>query len=102
MAVHASPRASKTAVQGLHGAALKIRLNAPPVDGKANQALLEFLAKALHVPVRSLCLVSGETSRHKRVLARGLTVDQVRARFPEAQDLFTVAGTPAASGRSAS
>lgn len=77
--VHACPRASKTAVQGLHGAALKIRLNAPPVDGKANQTLLEFLAESLGVPIRSLCLVSGETSRQKRVLVKGLTVAQVRA-----------------------
>jgi uncharacterized protein (TIGR00251 family) len=79
--VHASPRASKTAAHGLHGDALKIRLNAPPVDGKANQALLEFLAGALEVPVRSLRLVSGETGRLKRVLAQGLTSAEARARL---------------------
>lgn len=81
IAVHACPRASKNAVQGLHGDAFKIRLRAPPVDGKANEALLEFLAETLDIPTRNLCLVSGETNRQKRVLARGLTVAQVQARL---------------------
>ncbi len=82
IAVHACPRASKTAIQGLHGDALKIRLRAPPVDGKANEALLEFLAETLGLPSRNLRLVSGETSRQKRILARGLTAAQVQARLP--------------------
>ena len=82
IAVHACPRASKNAVQGLHGDALKIRLRAPPVDGKANEALLEFLSDTLGVPVRALRLVSGETGRQKRVLAQGLTLAQAKARLP--------------------
>ena len=82
IAVHACPRASKNAVQGLHGDALKVRLRAPPVDGKANEALLEFLAETLGVPMRNLRLLSGETGRQKRVLAKGLTVVQVQAKLP--------------------
>ena len=81
IAVHACPRASKNAVQGLHGEALRVRLRAPPVDGKANEALLEFMAETLGIPARNLRLVSGETSRQKRVLARGLTVAQAQARL---------------------
>ena len=82
IAVHACPRASKNAVQGLHGDAIKIRLRAPPVDGKANEALLEFLAETLDIPARDLRLVSGDTGRQKRVLARGLTVAQIQAKLP--------------------
>ncbi len=81
ISIHASPRASKTAVQGLHGDSLKIRLNAPPVDGKANGILIEFLADTLGIPERQVTIVGGETSRQKRVLVRGLTVAQVQSRL---------------------
>ena len=75
--VHASPRASKTQVQGLHGDALKIRLQAPPVDGKANETLIEFLAKTLGIPQRQITLISGQTSRQKRLNLQGITANQV-------------------------
>ena len=65
LTVHIVPRASKTEIVGMHGDALKIRLAAPPVDGKANQALIAFLAAQYNVPVRSIAIVSGETSRRK-------------------------------------
>jgi uncharacterized protein (TIGR00251 family) len=61
------PRASKTAVAGRHGEALKVRLTAPPVDGAANKMCLKFLAKWLGVPKTSLIIVSGETSRNKTI-----------------------------------
>ena len=68
--VHLQPRASRNRVLGLHGKALKIALTAPPVEGAANIALLEFLAATLRIP-RSTCLLSaGEKSRDKRVLIR--------------------------------
>jgi len=82
IAIHACPCASKTAVQGMYGDAVKIRLRAPPVDGKANETLLEFLAETLDIPRRDLRLASGETGRQKRVLARGRTLAQVQARLP--------------------
>jgi len=65
--LHVQPGAKKTEVAGQYGEALKIRLAAPPVEGKANTALLKFLAKELGVPKSAVTLISGETSRHKRV-----------------------------------
>lgn len=65
LTVHAQPGAKKTEVAGEHGDALKIRLAAPPVDGKANACLVDFLAEALGCPKREVVLESGETSRRK-------------------------------------
>lgn len=61
------PRAARDEIVGYHGGRLKIRLTAPPVDGKANQHLIEFLADVFAVPKRDVVLLSGETSREKRV-----------------------------------
>lgn len=71
LTLHIQPGARKTEVAGLHGEALKIRLAAPPVDGKANAALLAFLAKVCGVSRSAVVLVSGETSRSKRVRIAG-------------------------------
>lgn len=71
LTLHIQPGARKTEIVGLHGEALKIRLAAPPVDGKANAALLGFLAKACGVSKSAVELVSGDTSRAKRVRLRG-------------------------------
>jgi uncharacterized protein (TIGR00251 family) len=65
--LHIQPGAKKTEVVGLHGEALKIRLAAPPVDGKANTCLMAFLADQLGVAKAAISLVSGDTSRAKRV-----------------------------------
>ena len=67
LTLHVQPGAKKTELAGTHGEALKIRLAAPPVDGKANTALLAFLAKALGLPKSAVSLKTGDTSRHKRV-----------------------------------
>ena len=77
--VHVQPRASRSEIVGLHGAALKVRLQAPPVDGAANGALVRLLAEALHVPERSVRVVAGATSRSKMVEVSGTTADAVRA-----------------------
>jgi uncharacterized protein (TIGR00251 family) len=82
LSIHATPRASKSQIQGLHGEALKIRLQAPPVDGKANDTLLEYLAKVLNVPRRQVILLSGQTSRQKRVSVKGITAAQAMLSFP--------------------
>ncbi|MEI6563611.1 MAG: DUF167 domain-containing protein [bacterium] len=79
--VHATPRASKSQIQGQHGDALKIRLQAPPVDGKANDALIEFLSETLGIPQRQITLLSGQTSRQKRVAIQGVTARQVSEAF---------------------
>lgn len=72
LVVHVVPRASKSELCGLQGDALKIRLQAPPVDGKANKALCAFIADALHVPARDVTLASGATGRHKTLLIPSL------------------------------
>jgi hypothetical protein len=69
--VHLQPRASKNEVCGVHGDALKIRLTAPPVDGAANKLCREFLAGLFDVPKSAVEIVSGETSRHKKVRITG-------------------------------
>jgi uncharacterized protein (TIGR00251 family) len=65
--VRLQPRASKNEIAGLHGHALRVRVTAPPVDGLANEALIDFLSLALEVPRRNVCIVSGFTSRTKVV-----------------------------------
>ncbi len=67
LAVHLQPKASKDEFAGLHGDRLKIRLTAPPVEGKANAHLMAFLAKAFGVPKNQVSLESGELNRQKRV-----------------------------------
>lgn len=71
--LHIQPGAKKTEVVGMHGEALKIRLAAPPVDGKANACLIAFLADRLGVARSAISLVSGDSSRAKRVHVSGLT-----------------------------
>jgi uncharacterized protein (TIGR00251 family) len=63
--VHVQPGAKRNEIVGLHGAALKIRIAAPPVNGKANAALLAFLAEVFDVPVKQVRLLHGESGRHK-------------------------------------
>lgn len=69
--VHVVPRASKTEVCGLQGDALKVRLQAPPVDGKANAALCAFVADAAGLPKRAVSVVAGEASHQKTLFAAG-------------------------------
>jgi uncharacterized protein len=77
--VHVQPRASRSEVVGTYGAALKVRLLAPPVDGAANDALVALLAEELEVPRRDVRIVHGSSSRAKVVEIDGTTVDAVRA-----------------------
>lgn len=79
LSVRVVPRASRNEIAGLLEDALKIRLNAPPVDGKANKALVEFLADTLGAPARGITLVSGETGRTKRLRIAGLTPERAAA-----------------------
>ena len=76
--VHVVPGARRTALDGIHGDRLKIRLAARPVDGEANAALREFIAASFGVPKRNVSLTSGTTSRTKtlRVLAPALRPDR--------------------------
>ena len=78
LALHVQPGAARTEVAGQHGDALKIRLAAPPVDGKANAELLRYLAAAFGVPLRQVMLVRGDASRQKlvRIVAPSLRPDR--------------------------
>jgi uncharacterized protein (TIGR00251 family) len=72
IAVQLAPNAKKTEVTGVHDGALKIRLQAPPVEGKANEALLRFLAERLQAPKSAVRLLHGQTSKRKLVEVTGL------------------------------
>lgn len=71
LTVHAQPGAKRSEVAGLHGDALKVRLAAPALEGKANEALLRFMAERFGVPLRNVELVRGAQSRHKMVRITG-------------------------------
>lgn len=77
LSLHIQPNAKKTELVGLHGEALKIRIQAPPVDDAANEALLKFIGARLGLTSANLILVKGHTSRQKRVLVRGKTLGEV-------------------------
>jgi uncharacterized protein (TIGR00251 family) len=77
--VRVQPRARRDEIRGLHGDELKIRLTAPPVAGKANQALQKFLAKHLDVPPSAVEILTGHTSRHKRVHVAGVSAKAIHA-----------------------
>lgn len=77
--LHIQPGARKTEVAGLHGDALKIRLAAPPVDGKANEALLRFVAETLKIQRTAVSLKSGQTSRRKALEVIGGDARQIAA-----------------------
>lgn len=79
LTLHIQPGAKKTEVAGPHGDALKIRLAAPPVDGKANAALVEFIAAKVGCGRTAVELVSGQASRAKRVRIAGITPQALRA-----------------------
>jgi hypothetical protein len=70
--VRVQPRASRSEIAGVHGDELRIRLQAPPVDGAANEALVRFLAEALGAPRSAVKIVSGLASRSKTVVIRGV------------------------------
>ena len=65
LTLHLQPGAKRTQIAGIHGDALRIRIQAPPVEGKANAELVRYLAGAFGVPVRQVTLVRGDSSRHK-------------------------------------
>ena len=79
--VRVQPRARRNAVAGEVGNALKLALTAPPVEGKANTACIEFLAELLDVPRSSITIAAGETSRNKLIRVAGLTAAEVERRL---------------------
>jgi len=75
--VRVQPRASKDEIAGVMGGALKIRLQAPALENRANEALVEFLALLLKTPKAAVRILSGDRSRTKRIEIRGITKQQV-------------------------
>ena len=91
VAVHVQPRAGRTHVAGRHGDALRIRVAAPPVEGRATEAARVALAEALGVAPAAVTLVAGERSRLKRFRVAGLSMDDAKGRVrallaPEGDD----------------
>jgi uncharacterized protein (TIGR00251 family) len=82
--IHLQPRAAHNRLVGLHGEAIKIAVTAPPVDGAANAALVSFLAALLHVPRSSVTLLTGTTSREKRVQVKTATPEQLLQQLQQA------------------
>lgn len=80
-AVRVQPRASRNAVVGEMGDALKIALTAPPVEGKANEACVDFVANLLKVPRSSVTIASGESSRNKVVRIAGMRASELEQRL---------------------
>ena len=79
--LHVQPRASRSELAGRHGDAIKVRLTAPPVDGAANEALLQFLAVRLQVPRSALSLVSGGSGRSKVVAIEAISPEDASRRL---------------------
>ncbi len=92
---HICPRAARDQIQGLHGDAVKIRLRAPPVDGKANAALIDFISLKLGVPKNQCAIVAGQSSRRKRIAVAGISANLTRTRLGLPQ-------TDSSSGRQSS
>jgi len=97
LTVRVTPRAGRTLIggwiespestPGRTSPVLLVKLAAAPVDGAANDALIGLLAKALGLPKRAICIVSGDTSRTKRVAVEGLTIDEIARRLRAASGL---------------
>ncbi len=77
--LHVVPRASRTAITGLHDGRVKLAVAAPPVDGEANDAILRFLSKTLGLPRDAVTLGTGATGKRKTIEVEGLSPDEVRA-----------------------
>lgn len=82
-AVRVHPRARKNAITGTLGDALKVSLTAPPAEGRANQACIEFLAEVLRLPRSSVTIAAGPASRNKVVRVAGMTASALQQRLAE-------------------
>jgi uncharacterized protein (TIGR00251 family) len=78
LSLYVQPRSSRNEIAGLHGDALKLRLTTPPVDGKANKAIISFWAKFLKIPKSAVVIRSGQQSRAKKILLTGVDENRVR------------------------
>jgi uncharacterized protein (TIGR00251 family) len=81
LAIKAIPNAPRSQVVGWLGDALKVKVHAPPLEGRANEALCDFLAATLGLPRRAVTVLRGDTSRHKLVRIDGLALAEVKAKL---------------------
>lgn len=91
--IHVQPRSSRNRVAGIHGGAVKVCVTAPPVDNKANTAVVEFIAELFGVPKTTVSIKSGRQGRHKKVLIINLAKDK-------AQEILTRALALTSQGKS--
>jgi uncharacterized protein (TIGR00251 family) len=84
--VRLHPGARKNAITGIHDGAIKISLTAPPVDGKANDALIAFLSDLLHISKSNITITSGHTSRQKTLEIKDKTAAQIQAALSYAEE----------------
>jgi uncharacterized protein (TIGR00251 family) len=82
--VHVQPGASKNEILGFQDEVLRVKLTAPPVEGKANKALIALLAEALHLRKGSIAIVAGHSGRDKLIEVEDLSTDELRRRLTEA------------------
>ncbi|HET57912.1 MAG TPA: DUF167 domain-containing protein [Deltaproteobacteria bacterium] len=80
-AVRVLPRSSRSEIAGLHGGALKVRITAAPVEGKANEACVACIADFLGVPKSRVEIIAGSTAKNKRLFVAGMTRTQVESRI---------------------
>ena len=85
--IRVQPRAKKNAITGEMGDALKLALTSPPVEGRANKAVIEFFAKLLNVSRSSVTIAAGESKRNKVIRIAGISAKEVMARFAEVTHL---------------
>ncbi len=81
LTLHVQPGAKRNAVVGVHGDALKVAVSAPPVEGKANEAIQAFVAKALGVPAATITIVAGASSRRKVLAIAGVSLADIQLRI---------------------
>jgi uncharacterized protein (TIGR00251 family) len=80
-AIRVHPRAKKSAITGKHGDALKLSLTAPPIEGRANEAVIDFFAQLLRLPRSSITIAAGQMSRNKVVRISGITAAALEAKL---------------------
>lgn len=81
LTIYLQPGAKKSVLAGMHNGNVKIKVNSPPVDGKANEALIQFLSDFLDIPKSSIELIAGQKSRIKKLKIVGITDDIIKLKF---------------------
>ncbi len=81
--LYIQPQASKNQIIGLHNGALKVKIQAPPVEGKANDEIIFYFSKLLKIPKSRLQILKGDLSRHKTLFIEGISASEFQKLIPE-------------------